>query len=189
MEDLVFPKVRWLKPPRWYGQLKADSGEMTIRSGSFEFKGREYRLASSELSGVTIEVVRVRVDGSIEVTARSATGEQTVITTTWFGFLVPGSVLVPINRLGLALQRAFGFANEFERVLADLIGNERAADIARELGGEILSLPVMRRRGTVAAEAVAAIAQHQGSNASANAIAAEFVQRTLDLLSKGIDLG
>lgn len=67
--------------------------------------------------------------------------------------------------------------SRFEKELGSRIGAERAAEIARELGDELLSNPVMERGADVAAEAAAQIATFRGAGASAHEIAAEFVER------------
>jgi hypothetical protein len=77
----------------------------------------------------------------------------------------------------------FGGKSAFEKELGKRIGADRAAEIARELGKEILSNPIMKRGADTAAEAVEMIARHRGPGASAHEIAAEFVNG----LSKQMD--
>jgi hypothetical protein len=69
----------------------------------------------------------------------------------------------------------FGRKSELERELAQRIGAERAADIVRDLGREIVNNPIIKRSPEVAAEALAVIARHRGPTASSREIAAEFV--------------
>jgi len=68
-------------------------------------------------------------------------------------------------------------ASEFERELAHRIGEDRATAIARELGSELLSNPLLQRGAADAAEAAATIARFRGPSASPHEIAAEFVDR------------
>jgi len=75
-----------------------------------------------------------------------------------------------------------GSRAKLEVELANRLGAERAAAIVRELGRDIVTNPIIERSPAVAAEAVARIARMRGSVASAHEIAAEFVQRMLDLL-------
>jgi hypothetical protein len=67
-----------------------------------------------------------------------------------------------------------GRKSEFEKALARKIDPDRAAAIARELGKEILSNPLMKQSANETAEVVATIARFK-PNATPHEIAAEFV--------------
>jgi hypothetical protein len=89
----------------------------------------------------------------------------------------------PLVEVVLTYQRMQQI-RKFEIELAKRIGAGRAAEIIRELGGEIISNPILSRSPAKTAEAIAHIATFRGPLASAHEIAAEFVQRLSEQLDR-----
>lgn len=72
--------------------------------------------------------------------------------------------------------------SKFEVELAGRLGAERAAEIVRELGPDIVKNPVIDRSPDLAAEAIKGIAMLRGAAASPHEIAGDFVQQLLKRL-------
>lgn len=77
----------------------------------------------------------------------------------------------------------FGRKSPFEKELAQRVGAERAADIVKELGSELVNSALLKKLAGDAAEIVATIVRFKGPGASAHEIAREFVTQ----LKRGVD--
>lgn len=76
----------------------------------------------------------------------------------------------------------FRRTSRFEKKLAASLGAERAAEIVRELGPDIVKNPVIDRSPDLAAEAIKGIAMLRGAVASPHEIPGDFVKRLLKQL-------